>query len=270
MAFGFGKQGDEDAQSFLTTAGITNNLEYWAVVKLTRDLKFNGIWSKMKAIYPFVGGTSTTHKFNLKDPRDLNDAFRLTFSGGWTHSSTGAKPNGTNAYADTYLVPATHLTDASSHLSVYPRDNTRYSANGSSAANDIGAFNTGFNKAFAFCARFVNDTAIADSFDTGTNRITTANSDSRGFFVATRTSLTSHKMFKNGIQLGSTNTNTSTGRSDVTVSTPIAAYWNGSSRGNYSTREYAFISMGDGLTDSEVATYYTIVQTFQTTLGRQV
>ena len=31
----------------------------------------------MKAIYPFVGGTATTHKFNLKDPADINAAFRL-------------------------------------------------------------------------------------------------------------------------------------------------------------------------------------------------
>lgn len=34
----------------------------------------------MTAVYPFIGGTASTHKFNLKDPRDLDVAFRLTFS----------------------------------------------------------------------------------------------------------------------------------------------------------------------------------------------
>jgi hypothetical protein len=33
---------------------------------------------------------------------------------------------------------------------------------------------------------------------------------------------------------------------------------------------YALASIGDGLTDTEAANYYTAVQTFQTTLGRQV
>jgi hypothetical protein len=38
----------------------------------------------------------------------------------------------------------------------------------------------------------------------------------------------------------------------------------------FSTREQAFASIGDGLTDTEVANFYTAVQSFQTTLGRAV
>jgi hypothetical protein len=36
-----------------------------------------GIWRKTHAIYPLLGGTASAHKFNLKDPRDLNAAYRL-------------------------------------------------------------------------------------------------------------------------------------------------------------------------------------------------
>ena len=57
---------------------------------------------QLDAVYPFLGGTSSSCKWNLKDPRNLDAAFRLTFSGGWTFSSTGALPNGVNAYANTY------------------------------------------------------------------------------------------------------------------------------------------------------------------------
>ena len=38
----------------------------------------------------------------------------------------------------------------------------------------------------------------------------------------------------------------------------------------YSAKECAFASIGDGLTDTEAANFYTAVQTFQTTLSRNV
>jgi hypothetical protein len=94
---------DSDAQAFFTAAGITDTTQKNAVNQLVLDLKSYSIWNKMNAIYPFVGGTASTHKYNLKDPRDLNAAYRLSFAGGWTHSSNGVTPNGVNGYADTYF-----------------------------------------------------------------------------------------------------------------------------------------------------------------------
>jgi hypothetical protein len=94
---------DSDAQAFFTAAGITDTTQKNAVNQLVLDLKSYSLWNKMNAIYPFVGGTATTHKYNLKDPRDLNAAYRLSFAGGWTHSSNGVTPNGVNGYADTYF-----------------------------------------------------------------------------------------------------------------------------------------------------------------------
>jgi hypothetical protein len=38
----------------------------------------------------------------------------------------------------------------------------------------------------------------------------------------------------------------------------------------YSNREFAFASIGDGLSNTEATNLYNTVQTFQTTLGRQV
>ncbi len=83
---------DTNAQAFITAAGITDAGQKSAVNTLVLSLKSGNIWSKMKAVYPFVGGTATSHKFNLIDPRDLNAAFRLSFVNGWTHSSTGVLP----------------------------------------------------------------------------------------------------------------------------------------------------------------------------------
>jgi hypothetical protein len=116
---------DSDAQAFLTAAGITDPIISGAIDTLVVDLKAANIWSKMKAIYPMVGGSSSTHKWNLKDPRDLDAAFRLAFYGGWTHNSNGATPNGVNGYADTKINSNLELTLINMHFAsaLYSRTN---------------------------------------------------------------------------------------------------------------------------------------------------
>ena len=101
--YAFGVAYDPDAQAFFTASGLTGATNLTAVNQLVLDLKAANIWTKMKGIYPFVGGTASLHKWNLKDPRDLNVAFRLVFSGGWIHNSLGIKMNNTNTAADTFI-----------------------------------------------------------------------------------------------------------------------------------------------------------------------
>ena len=99
-----GSSFDPDAQAFITAAGITDPTQQTAIDSLVIGLKADSLWTNMQAIYPFVGGTATTHKYNLKDPRDLNAAYRLSFAGGWTHSVNGALGNGVNNICDTNYV----------------------------------------------------------------------------------------------------------------------------------------------------------------------
>lgn len=106
---------DTDAQAFLDAAkpffsptyyddiGLTENQFDRAISDYYVALKDAGIYSKLKAFYPIVGGTAGAHKFNGKDPRDLDAAFRLSFFGGVTHSIGGMQGNGTNGYAKTNL-----------------------------------------------------------------------------------------------------------------------------------------------------------------------
>ena len=104
---------DPNAQAFITAAGITDITQQNAINTLVVNLKVANIWNKFKAIYPMIGGTSTTHKFNLINPADSDAAFRLLFSGGWTHSSMGIKGNGTNTIANTNLSLRTVLGSTS-------------------------------------------------------------------------------------------------------------------------------------------------------------
>ena len=251
-----------DALAFIAAAGITDATQTQAICTLVSDLQTYGIWTKMKAIYPFVGGTASTHKWNLKDPRDLDAAYRLVFSGGITHSNTGALPNGTNAYADTKLNPSLILTGTNSHVSTYLRTNN------DGVKCDIQSAELFATKIIGLYAKLSNN-IYADIGNANISRIITSVSSSAGFSNITRTSSTVFKVFKNGSLLA-TNTNTDTAAMPNKNILLFATPETGSGIGQYSNRQCAFASIGDGLTDTEAANFYTAVQAYQTTLGRQV
>ena len=254
----FGQSYDPDAQAFFTASGLTGATNLTAINNLVVALKGYGIWTKMKAIYPMIGGTAALHKWNLKDPRDLNAAFRLTFNGGWTHSSTGALPNGTNAFANTYLDSVTIGSTGS--LSYYSRTNLL-----TAAINiDLGYLKTApdsfsdlqIEGHVGYLFRYNND---------GSSVTSSAITDSRGFFLGSRT--TNNVSYRNGIQLNSYNI--------AYNQTGNIPFYIGSSNFNgtatyFANRECAFASLGTGLTGTEAANLYLAVQNYNTTLSRQV
>ena len=250
---------DPDAQAFITAAAITDPTQQAAINTLVVDLKGYGVWTKMKALYPFVGGTATTHKFNLKNPLDTDAAFRLVFNGGWTHSSNGATPNGTNAYADTFLTPSTNLTLNSHSFGIYSRTNDTSGTQVYGCVSSIGGFN------------FLQNNLTAANFVSGviSNIINYTANPSTSLLMLSRTSATLAKAFRAGVLLG---TNTFA----VTNLPPFKFYLGARhNTGNpvgdfFSNHEVAFAFLADGLNDTEAANFYTAVQAFQTTLGRQV
>ena len=58
---------DPDAQAFIDAAVITDPTQISAVNTLVVDMKDANIWTKMKAVYPYVGGTASSHKWILVD-----------------------------------------------------------------------------------------------------------------------------------------------------------------------------------------------------------
>lgn len=256
---------DPDAQAFLTAASITDPTITSAINTLVLDMKTANIWSKMKAIYPFVGGTASTHKYNLKDPQDTNAAFRLNFVGGWTHSITGALPNGTNAYADTFLIPNTNLSLNSNHGSFYSRTNQSSAA----LTVEFGCSIT-LNEfpVFLMVLRSNTSNFIFQTPDL-VNRNVVSNTDSRGFYIGTRTANNAIESYKNNTSIN-TNTGTHSQTQLPTNKLYLSAYNYFGGTVHYSAKECAFASFGDGLTDTEAANFYTAVQAFNTTLNRQV
>jgi hypothetical protein len=253
-----------DAQAFITATGITNPTEISAINTLVNDLQGYGLWTKMKAIYPFVGGTSTTCKYNLKDPRDLDAAFRLVFNGGWTFASTGATPNGVNGYADTKLVPSSNgLTYDNNHLSFYSRTSAQ---SGATQYYEMGSGNATGTDNFALFIRRSTDLAGYDSGDFMINRATFTNTNGQGFYCGTAPTTTS-KYFKNGTSQVSKSLSV---KSLSGVNVYIGGFNENNSSTYYSNKQTAFASIGDGLSDSEASNLYSSVQQFNTTLSRNV
>jgi hypothetical protein len=253
---------DADALSFITASAITDNTQKTAINSLVTDLKTYNIWSKMKALYPFVGGTASSHKWNLKDPRDLDAAYRLVFNGGWTHSNTGALPNGTTGYADTYLTPQSNLTQNNCHLSFYSRSNTA----GANRAS-MGSTNPSFTTSHQMFLRFTDENFYG-IIDSNTAFAQYSNTNTTGYYVVSRASNNSIKAYKNS-SLIATNTTTIIAIAN-SYSIFIGARSDSSSPQNFDDKETAFASIGDGLTDTEAANFYSAVQSFQTTLSRNV
>lgn len=251
---------DADAAAFFTAASITDTTQKSAVNQLVLDLKSANIWTKMKALYPVVGGVASSHAVNLKTPGTYN----LTFATGWTHASTGMTPNGAT-YADSNLNPSLNFSvNDNMHMSFYSRTNV------SQISVDIG------NKTVA-PSNIYNMLSIRRSDQSnntyyGINTVsgfaTFIDSNSAAFYLSTRIGTLTNG-FRNNTK---TATNTSAASTRANLKIVLSALNEGGSilPGFYSTKQCAFASIGDGLTDVEASSFYTAIQNYQTTLGRQV
>lgn len=252
---------DADAQAFFTAASITNDTQKSAVNQLVLNLKSYNIWTKMKAIYPVVGGSASAHAVNLKSPGTYN----LTFSTGWTHSSTGMLPNGSSSYADTLLATSTAFAvDHNKHLSFYSRTNAVTAGSSSSIGSDNAT--TGFCR---FSIRQSGNSRASVFGGTNGTAIAAAETDSRGFYQASRMNATSSAYYKNGSNIANGASANGT-TSQITQTLLIAAARSGAGIVYYDNKECAFASIGDSLDATETANFYTAVQAYQTTLSRNV
>ena len=250
---------DIDALAFITAAGITDVTQKTALNNLVKDLKANGTYNKFIAMYPFIGGTATTHKYNLKDPRDLDAAYRLNFFGGGTHSATGWKPNAFNAYAELGSLNMNTISPIDYSFGIYSRtdeaNNTFY---------DCGATNNVDAGWYMFGLRGGSNQL---NWQAGSiNFYPSINANSQGFYQSVANSNNLTKLFKNGsLLITDTTTQTKTPFNQImnigrAVITTGGAY--------YSTREQGFFYISTGLSDSEIVSVRTAVYNYQNALGR--
>jgi len=250
---------DPDAEAFLLAAGITDATITSAIDTLVKSLKADSIWAKMIALYPFVGGTASTHKFNLKDPRDLDAAFRLTFVGSPTHDANGLQGNGSSQYADTNLNTSLVLSNTDVGVSYYTRTNE---SSGGHHGNIVSSSNC-----FYVLERFTTDSGFG-FIGNETNSLSFSNTDARGFYTFNRTAADFRRAYKNGNTVA---TNTGNNASELpNLTFLILAVRLPSIVTAYMNRQISFFSIHTGLTDTEASNLNSINLAFQTALSRNV
>jgi hypothetical protein len=235
---------DSNAQNFINSAGITDSTQQIAINSIVVDFKNYGIWNKMKAVYPFVGGNSVSHSYNLID----TDQYQLTYTVGITHGSLGIKGNGTS-YANPGFKPTTvgiGQNDASAGVYLQSWNNNQTMQYG--AFGNFALYRS-TNIIFPMVNNTISPSYVASTFS--------------GFYQSSRNS-SSNLLIKDKNNSVSTLSSTSTPLSSLDFYICYANNYNGSDD------FISFFYIGLGLTSGELDNMYTAVQRFQTTLGRQI
>ena len=255
---------DADALAYFTAnTAITSSADKNAINTFYLGLKSDNIYTKIKAMYLPIWGSAASSKWNLVNPLDTNAAFRLTFTTGWTYSSSGITP--TNAYADTFLAPSTVYTATNDkHLSFYSRTNAA-AASSSSIGSDSGGGSPNY------CRLTIRGSSnLRAMIYGGTNgTYSDTETNSLGFYLANRSTSTASQLYKNGLLVGNGNSaNGST--SQITQTLLIGAARSGATVTYYDNKQCAFASIGDSLTASETLNFYNRVNTLMTYFGINV
>jgi hypothetical protein len=255
---------DPNVSAFASAAGISDTTTINALNYLAKSLKGNNLWNKFVAIYPMVGGTSTSTSYNL-----INTAtFQLIHVNSPTIASTGITYNGTTQYSKTGINPATSLTLNNTSLHFYGR-----LANAGVNGRVCMGSDAGGNQ-FNVVLRQAANTLLSSQYDSANGRLTVANSSTQKLFVATRTSSTAHKAYRDGASLGSNATSggvlTDNLGNGGSIYIGARSTNTAGAAGGFDPNECAFAGIGSSVTSGEVSTETSIVNQFQTMLSRQV
>lgn len=250
---------DADALAYFNAnTAITSSSDKNAINTFYLGLKSDGIYTKMKAMYLPIWGSATSSKWNLKDPRDLDAAFRLTFTNGWTFSSGGMTP--LNAYANTNLKPAINLSQNNTHLSYYSRTNN-------TGLYDIGHSWTSETSLIYLQIRAADGKSYfrLNSQNAGGTESSQTIADSLGLFTINRTSSTVQSIIKNSTKYNFNINSFGLPNNDILLGLLFI-----NPNNYYGNKQCAFSSIGDGLTDTESTNFYNRVQTLMTYFGINV
>jgi hypothetical protein len=243
---------DQAAINFINATGITDNTIKEAINTLVVDLKANNLWNKLYVLYPFVGGTTDTNKYNLVN----TGSYTISFNGPWTYNNNGITGNGTSTYANTGYSVSVSTWYSSGSLFNYSRTTGK-------SGYDMGVNDVATGE-YYLSNRLTNDFTYLTLQASPT---TVASTDGSGLFMGnSRTS--TQTAYRNGSQILVA---TKTAVNNPTIPFYLGANnFQNTSVGDYTNRNYALGGFGQSFNGTEASTFYTIVQNFQTSLNRQV
>jgi hypothetical protein len=288
---------DVSTTNFITATGITNPNLIAAINEFVVDLKTNNIWNDVVQIIPFVAddtaSLSTQFGFNLKDTASLNPTFRRGFS--VITDLSGSNFNGYKAnkgtedgfsggdmeFMDTGFIPNDVWSATgpfyNGHVSIYTTDAASIDGPGDfqSGSGDVWDWGGGqgggsLSGSVVILGRFFNNpefqpNTVQKISNLGASDITLNNQTPvAGYYISTfrrNTGGIVSKYIQNGTLIGSSSA------FDRKFS-PRTAYLGAAhlqlpaiqARSN---RRYQLLTVGNSLTDAQIAELNTIVHKFQ-------
>lgn len=240
--------------------GSYNAVTLAAMSNFCVSAKAAGIWTKLNRVNLLCGNQLAAALIPLKAGSGTATETNVNFVGGDYTEATGLTGNGTTKYLNTGLAQNV-FTAASRHLMAYERVRATGTADTSIGSDTTSNVNMWGLRTTAGVAA---DTQYSASVTSAGPTLVAAGV---GMFVGNSESDTTADLYKNGAIAATL---------AVAAATPSAEalFVLGNNRSGAvagaSNATLAGYSAGLGLTAAEVATYYTIMQAFQTALGRQV
>jgi hypothetical protein len=279
---------DTNASSYLSSVisagGLVDSTTVQAVNTLFTSLKSSNLYNKLIIMYPFVGGVGAAHSINALKPGTNDLFFRNKTSIPWVHTTTGSyntesgsrqdgnwatvgsQYNGTLA-GQGVLNPtgkspgSIFVSAADMSASVYSRGKLGRGTGGDTPAI-FGVAEGGDNR-FQLILRAGSTDVSYCIFPSVSATYQFEDTNSTGYYIMTRTSSSSFSLYKSGSVVF-------TATQDVTclLDPDSPLYINCGATTD--TIEYSFLHFGTGLNGTQSTDLNNIVQTFQTSLGRQV
>jgi len=242
---------DPDAFRFIEVANITDQTQIDAVNNLVTGLKANSLWDKMQAIYPFVGGTAYSHKYNLKNPTSNI----ISWNGSVDHTSNGVRFTSGGYGSLTGLSPLSFDQDSVS-VSTYAVEN-------GGESGTYAYFGGGLTRLDPTFEVFILSGSPYIQFNQPNSlRLNSSTFRNLGFLTFQRPDSTQLKGYYNGSLVQTTSSPSSERASGTLAIGRVASY--------FGTVTMADAYLGEALTDTESANLYTLVLAYQTALGRNV
>ena len=256
---------DPDAEAFLNavvaTGGTIDATITSAINTLFTDLKSTGIYNELTAFYPAVGSTSGSTALNgirTNDQFDIlwvrADLMVFDYSG-----ATGAGGSNT-AGGITYLVPDNDFVRGNRHICFYSTGDKGVELFGYECGGGAGNMNL----------LIISYGATTGYFGYGSFN-TFSNTDQTGFYYSQVSGATSPYTllgYKNGTQVVNTTSGDNLGGGYMSVLSDNRAAVPAYNVTECSDKRMGWASFGNDLTSTQISQFETIINDFQTALGR--
>jgi hypothetical protein len=253
---------NQSVRNYAKAANINDTTVINTLDTFVSQLQSNNLYSKFYALYPLLGASADSCKWNLI----TTSSFTLNYTGSFNFTNTGISGSGTTSNINTSFTPSVNSADWATNNSFGVYVNTNVTG-----GYDMGAESptppSAANADTYLISRFTDDTARFFN----SSSLNVASTDSRGFWFGciSGSSGTNMNLYKNGTSVASKASPTT-----YTITQPLYFTANnlgpGFNANENSKRQYSLAFIARAFNSTEAATLYTIVQNFQTSLGRNV